>query len=294
MFKYFLIFLLITNIYCNEFFVKDSYTISSKIVYSTDLFPNIEKKFEIAKIPDYSFEYKIPTTKLKSIFKSNGIEIQTPDKFYIKFVASMNYDEELIKKRIYEEFTENYDDLEINSITISPNTKTNLNGYQISSINFDKYMTNNARGTLGVTFTNGSSQNKNVYFTFEIEAKQKILIATDNIEKDEILSKGNIALTLVPFIKRQTSTKEDILSDRYICASQNIKKGSVITDRVIKKVDIIKRGSSVNAVYSKGAIDIEFSATALQNGTFDEIILIQRDDKKYKAKVIDSGFVVIE
>jgi flagella basal body P-ring formation protein FlgA len=296
MFKLFIIFFIfVTSVFAEKLILKSNYDISNRTVYSTDLFENLDKKFEITKIPSHSFEKKVPVSKIKSIFKQNGIILNdVPNAFYVSFKSKMNFDSDRIKNKLYNEFTEYYDQLEIEAITIEPTTKTNLDSFTIENINISKFALNKSKGTLSVHFRNSENTTKNIYFKFEIIGKQKLLLSSRNIEKGEILSKDNISYTFVPFTKKQVSTTMNILNNKYLCASRNIRKGSLITDNLVEKLDVIKKGSNVTVVYSKGVIDIEFNGTALQSGSFDDIIIVERGDKKYKARIIDTGLVAIE
>jgi flagella basal body P-ring formation protein FlgA len=274
--------------------LSSSYKVENRTVYSTDIFSHISKKFELAKIPSYSFEAKVPTTKILSIFKQNGIELTSHKAFYTKFYTTMNFDEEKIKSELYNKFTDNYDELQIDEILIKPTTKTNLDGFFIHSIEIGKFALNSAKGVVGVHFKNNENESKNIYFNFEIVAKQKLLLSSTSIKSGDIFSNSNLSYTFVPFEKKQITTTINVLDSNYFCASRNIQKGVPITDNMIKKLDIIKKGSTVTVVYSKGYIDIEFTATAMQSGTFDEMIIVKKDNKTYKARVVDGGLVAIE
>jgi flagella basal body P-ring formation protein FlgA len=69
-------------------------------------------------------------------------------------------------------------------------------------------------------------------------------------------------------------------------SKHNLKKDSVITQRDVLGLYLIKRGSNINVKLENAGINIFFSAKALQNGRIaDTISVLQKNGKKIKVKV---------
>ena len=65
--------------------LQQNYTYTNTTVYSTDLFPDIQKKFEIIKIPDDKTQYRIHAQIIAKTFELNGVPIDTENVRYVNF-----------------------------------------------------------------------------------------------------------------------------------------------------------------------------------------------------------------
>ena len=79
-----------------------------------------------------------------------------------------------------------------------------------------------------------------------------------------------------------------------IQTKHHIKQNSIITMRDVEALNIVRKNSNVSVSLSSEGISITFSAKALQDGKLNDIITIQKQNKKrLKAKVVGKNRVEI-
>jgi flagella basal body P-ring formation protein FlgA len=118
--------------------------------------------------------------------------------------------------------------------------------------------------------------------------------SSESIAKDQPINNSNVYSTTVPFERNIDSISEsDLHTD--ICAVRTIARNSIIKRSQIKKIPLIKKGSTVTATYKVGVMSIEFEAVAQEDGAKNELINIKRidNDNSHKAQVIDHSTVRI-
>ena len=70
-------------------------------------------------------------------------------------------------------------------------------------------------------------------------------------------------------------------------SKHNIKKGAILTSRDAQALQLVKRGSLISVTLKSKNMAISFSAKALENGIYGDIIKVEKNNNKIiKIKVI--------
>jgi flagella basal body P-ring formation protein FlgA len=286
-----LLLIFFTFSYSQELVLKDKYTLNHETIYSDDLFKGLELSFEIKKIPNDMFVYKIPADDIVKKFKSYNIDVKKPTSYYVVFEKEMIYDKNYIKNYISDKYKAHIPNLIIKDIKLKSTMRTSLHGFEIESISLDKFAMNVNRGTASVKFRNGSNF-RTLYINYNIIGTIKVVQSIAHISKEEPISNANISTIEMPFEKKIDSIKIEDL-DTNICAKNTIARNTIIKTSFFKKIPLIKKGSVVTAIYKMGALSIEFEVVAMQDGAKRELISVKRvdNDKIYKASVITHSLV---
>lgn len=134
----------------------------------------------------------------------------------------------------------------------------------------------------------------NALVTIKLRAFKKVLIANRYIKKHEILNKGDFNIVEKEITKLQDVVYpfEDELSNYR--AKRNIRENSIITERLIEKTPLVKRGDRLKAFFNNSALKIEFNVVARTEGKKGDIIKVKRHDNKlFIAEIIDDKNVKI-
>ncbi|MEA3227707.1 MAG: flagellar basal body P-ring formation chaperone FlgA, partial [Campylobacterota bacterium] len=201
---------------------------------------------------------------------------------YIKFIKQSFIDYSKIKNELQKEYMVHYQDIVIEKIEIYPRgyIKSIPKDYSVK-IQSKSYLKN--RGVLSIK---SSKTKKQLFFDYFIDATVNIYIARENIKRKEELSHKNCFQKRVVLEKfRATPIKK--ISKHLFQSKHNLKKNAIITSRDIKAFNLVKRGSNINVVLQNKNINISFSATALKDGVYGDIIKVKQNNSKIiKVKVI--------
>ena len=139
-----------------------------------------------------------------------------------------------------------------------------------------------------------TNQQKKIFFDYTIDAKIDVYIAKNNIKKDTELSPLNCIKKSIILDKLKAMPLEH-LPDHALQSKTNIRSGSILTTKDIRKLYLIKRGSYVNTTLNERGMVISFSAKAENNGKLGAIITVQTDDgKKLKVRVTGKNMAEVQ
>lgn len=109
-------------------------------------------------------------------------------------------------------------------------------------------------------------------------------ISIDDLEKDYIYSTKPLA----PY--------NDLSQIRFYKTTRPLRKGAILTQEMLKSIDVIKRNQRVKTILESSGIQIKTFAIARENGHLGDYIQLvnPRTKKKYTAKIIDFNTVAIK
>jgi len=121
---------------------------------------------------------------------------------------------------------------------------------------------------------------KNVDVSFEIIVFKKVIMAIRTIRRDEMLTPSNVRL-----VRREIKSNTlDALSDpsRVIgmVASRNLQPQDIIKESYIKMPYLVRRREMVKVRLSSGALNIQTTGIAAENGCLGQYIKIKNPDSK--------------
>ena len=204
---------------------------------------------------------------------------------YIKFIKESLIDTLKIKNELKNIYKVHYQNIVFKNISIHSRgyIKKIPKKYTVK-INSKNYLKNS-----GVLSIKSLKTKKQFFFNYSIDAEVDVYIARENISKKEELSFKNCIKKSVHFEKfRAVPIKK--IGKKFIQSKHNIKKNSVITSRDIQKFNLVKRGSNINVILKNRNINISFSAVALQDGIYGDIVKVKQNNSKIiKIRVVGFG-----
>ncbi|WP_310440103.1 flagellar basal body P-ring formation chaperone FlgA [Sulfuricurvum sp.] len=269
--------------------LQESYTYEHSTIYSTDLFPDISKKFEILKIPEDKTQYRLNAQIISKTFELNGIAVDTGKVRYVNFIQKSPVDFTPLKEQLETLLRGQYPSIRIENITITSR------GYlpslsQKSRGIFDENFFQNSKGTFYVVDEHGVRR----YLDYSVRATVNVLHSNQKISRRDRLSGFNTHIKQVPF----TSFKDTPLTTLPNEPSRfrsNLKAGQLLTLRNIESVPLVLKNEKVIVEVKNDTVIVEFGATATQEGLLYDIITIQKSDgKRVRAKVIGEHRVELQ
>jgi flagella basal body P-ring formation protein FlgA len=202
---------------------------------------------------------------------------------------------QLIKNSLISKFKETYPSISINSLQISPmgSFSKNLKDYKMKAIFISKASLKKSHGTFSVLYTNKNEEEKKRFFKYFINAKISVYKSNHRIKKDDHITKDDLTYEEIIF----NNIRFIPINQRYLhgySAKRNINENEIIATKDIKIIPDIKRGQSLEATLYSNGIFVNFTATAMQDGTIGDIIRVKKGNKKsFKAKITSSSSVDI-
>ncbi len=289
-FKLILSFLLSSVLFAADVMVlEDSYFVDSREVNASIITNDKRNDFLLLQIPKESYTKKVKTKELLASLKEHGYKNFDSKRSYINFTLKSPIDTSFMEKKLREFYEKNYKEIEIQSITVTPRDfmDTLPKEYTVHLRNRDFLFSS---GVLHIK----TSDNKKLFFDYDIKAYLSVFISKDAIEKEAQIS----PISYMPkriLLEKFRDRPLQILEQTSLQAKRHIPKDTILTLKDIESLDLVKKDSTVSVGMFSEGMKIVFSAKALQDGKLDDIIKIQNSNQKIlKARVTGSGEAELE
>lgn len=282
-------FFLLWGLTLQAYTLQQNYFYSNSTVYSTDLFPDIQKKFEIIKIPDDKTQYRINAQIIAKTFELNGVPIDTENVRYVNFTQLSPVDFTPLKTQLESLLSAQYPSIRIEEITITPRGYLNSLPKKAHGT-FDEHLFHNAKGTFYVIDESGTRH----YLDYTVRATINVLHTNQKVSMRDPLNGFNTLIKQIPFGSFR-DTPLTTLPNEPSRFRSNLKAGQPLTIRNIETVPPVLRNEKVIVEVQNDAVIVEFGAVATQEGQLYDIITIQKNDgSRAKAKVIGEHRVELQ
>lgn len=152
---------------------------------------------------------------------------------------------------------------------------------------------NMGRTTVGVR-CNGQSP-WTLYVPVQVDAMMEVLTSTSHLQRGQIPGKDELAFREIPLSEIPTGylTEKAQLLNRELV--RGIRPGDVLTDRMLRVRELIKRGQEVTIHANSPGIDIKMNGIALENGKLGQLISVQNTNsgRTIQAEVQNDSTVVV-
>lgn len=262
---------------------------SNPVIYSNDIFPLLEKKFEVLKIPEDKTHFRIESEIIAKTFELNGVELNTSKTRYVTFVKKSPANFTRLSEQLQLMLLRHYPGIEIKSLNVSSSTylsKIPENAKAIVERNFY----NDPEGTFYIIDENGLRR----YLNYRVDATLPLLFTSKDVDRKETLSGFNTLLHSSPFVHFRD---EPLLAlpDQMSRFRGSLKAGKMILAKNIEPLPLVLKGEKIVATVKNGIVVVEIGAEAVQEGALYDIITIQKNDgKRVKAKVIGEKRVELQ
>lgn len=130
---------------------------------------------------------------------------------------------------------------------------------------------------------------------FNSKLYRQVAVATSQIAPGEILTTDKLRYERMDTGRLGTGYFTDMNKVLGLVTKRSLTPGMVVTDGMVNKPVLIKRGSLVNIVARIGSMEVTAAGQAMQNGHEGELIRVQNINSKkiISAKVLDEGTVQV-
>jgi len=282
MFSHFLLFLFLASSLFANIELESLYLVKSKQIKLSSITKNLEDDTIIYTIDRTKHSKKVKTKTVLRLLQSKGYKTTAAKHPYVNFVQKSPIDTKKIEQFVREYYKKHYPTMQINKILVTPRffTKTLPENYSLS-MQKKSFLRHHAIVILK------SYKGKEIFFDTFVTASLKILTTKKAMKRNEELSFFNTQTKTVHFDKFQALPLMQ-LQKGSLQAKHALRKEQLISIRDIRSLFLVRKGSNVNVSLYNSNMSISFSAKAIQNGCYGDIIQVINHQGK-KIKVIVTG-----
>ena len=269
--------------------LKSSYYINSNDIRLSDIIKEPKEDAHLLSLERGKSIKKVKLQELQRLLEKHGYKGYSSKSRFIKFTKKSPINVEKLQHKVSTYYKQKYQEINIKNIIVTPRS-------YIPSLpkNYEIVFASKSHLFNKGTFYIRTLQKKKLFFDYLISATLNVLVSKIKIRRNEELSyfntkKKNMTLSKFRALPLQKIDKSSLESKR------QMKAGTIITQRDIKALSLVKRGQRVSVTLNNRGIAISFSAKAQKNGQINDIITILKSDgKKLKARVTGKNRVEIE
>lgn len=266
-----------------------TYYVENRKIDSSIVLKDGNNFFTIALIDENKSQKRVKTKELLTLLAKNGYKNFTSKSAYTTFILKSPIDTSFIEDKLIEYFKKEYVSIEIDSIFVTPRSYMSSLPKEYS-VDIDEQSYLSKEGTISIK----TPQNKKFFFDYEIKANLLVYESKDIIQKGTKVSFANCVKKSILIDKFRDKPLDDIEKKAYQ-ASRQIQKGSVLTQRDVEALKIVRRNAALSVTYYKDGMGIVFSAKALQDAKLNDIIKVQNSNKKIlKVRVTGENMAELE
>ncbi|MEJ5350743.1 MAG: flagellar basal body P-ring formation chaperone FlgA [Melioribacteraceae bacterium] len=124
--------------------------------------------------------------------------------------------------------------------------------------------------------------------TLKVKLYQNVLIALQNIDRNELLSENQFTHKLIDITNVRGKVIQNLDFAEGFRAKTKIKNGSILIEELIEPVPDVFYNDKLILHAGKNGVDISTEVTAREDGRIGDVIrVVTNDNKLFKAKIID-------
>lgn len=260
--------------------LKSEYYIPSNEISLSSIFPETSNNPLLYEITEGRYSKRIPSQELIDLLATHGYKNLKSNSEYIQFTKQAAIDMSPIEEEIKKIFKKRYKQIDIQSLELHPR------GYlEALPKEFTVEMQSKSHlKSQGACYIK-TDERKKIFFDFIIKAQIDVYMARESIKRNTELSSINTLKKSIILDKFRAQPLQNIANGT-LQSKHNIKKGALLTSRDIVELALIRRGESINVLLTSDNMSISFSAEALEDGVYEQIIEVQKQNgTKIKIKV---------
>ncbi len=281
--RIFLAILIFLTIYARE--LKREYLVEGSDINLSVITKDTKNDIKLFSIPKNRYQKRVSVLNILKILQQNGYkDFKKPRFGYITFKRASHIDTTKLKEKIKNYFLNHYPDMVINNVTVTPR------GYieKMPKEYILKMQPKSFLKSSGICSVKLPSK-RMLFFDYYVDGGLKVYKSNKIIKKGQSIDFRNIKAVFVRFDR---FFAKPVLEINSLQAKHNIPKNRVITLRDVESLDLVHKRDTVNVIYNKNGIEIDFSAKSLQNGKLGDIITVVNSKKKrLRVKVIGKNLV---
>jgi flagella basal body P-ring formation protein FlgA len=160
--------------------------------------------------------------------------------------------------------------------------------------NETKINLSNSFAYIPVRITKSNSRIIQTYITVRLKLFKTVCMAKNAIEPGQPVSANDIEFKLTNVTDLRGTPIAS--ADEFIGYRSKIKirPGSILLKELLEEIPVINKGDHITASAVSGSVKVSTDAEAKQDGVIgDIIVIVTKDKKQFKAKILDSNNVII-
>lgn len=270
-------FIILSLVFINLFAdidLKKEYLVPTNEVNLSTIVPNTDKDINLFEIQKDRFITRVKSSELIAIAHKYTDQILLSKYRYIQFMRKSPINITFIKDELSQFYANNYKTIKIRDISIQPrgyiDTLPKSYTFHISPRNALR-----SQGILSIK----SKSHKQTFFDYTINASMDIYVTKYSLKKGAELSHINTVKKTIDFTRFRAMPLQDF-KDKSYQLKYHLKENQILTHRNTQTLKLVKRGSTINVVLSNKNMDISFSAEALEDGVYGDIIKVRENNSK--------------
>ncbi len=264
--------------------LKGEYLIKTDDINISIFLPSTVSDVRLFEISKGRYTKRIKSKELIKILNKNGLKGYSSKHSYTKFTKQSPINTSVISQELFKIYKSKYKNIKIKQIQVTPR------GYLSELPKSYKVLLSpkNYLKSHGVVSIKSDSK-KQLFFDYKIDAVVDVYLARKKIKRNTELTNINCIKKSIILDKFKAMPLQELIKDR-LQSKNHIKKEMVVTVRNIQELKLVKRGSSIHVTLNNKNIDISFSAQALEDAIFGDIIKVKQSNSKIiKVKVTAKG-----
>lgn len=275
--------------------LESRYSFKQSTLYSHDFFPGVPT-FPVLEISRDLNLYKVRSSEIVKEFEKHGIRVEAKTPI-IEFVKSSSGNFSELEERVGELFVKEHskNQILVRGVQVSPTTSVELEGWRLLEIDFDSKLLKRSTGTFSAYFSDVVGNKRKSFFRYEIDATLEAIFTKETLKGGDVLDSGSVEIRRIPFERITSEWMRKDQVGKVSVKSYTSPETLLTQDRIIPKI-VVRRGDVVRVRIQEGAVSLEFSATAQQEGAVGSKIRVrnEKNKKSYDVKIIDSMTAIIE
>ena len=264
----------------SDVYLQSNYYVKDKEIMLSSVVKETKEDVQLFSIDKSRYSKRVKSKKVLQILNSYGIKNYKSKHAYIQFTKKSPINSEKIKSSIKKFYEKKYSHINIQSIVVEPRSyMASLPLYYETILKSKSHLSKS--GTLYIK----TDDKKKIFFNYKIDAEIVVYEAKKDIKRNVELSNINCKKKSIILNKFRAAPLQSLLKGT-VQSTHNIKAGTILTTRDAQGLYLVKRGSNVNVTLKSSNLAISFSAIAMQDGRYEDIISVMKDNgRKVKVRV---------
>ena len=253
---------------------KSNYYIDTNQIKISDIIPQVKNDKKLFMIDGSRYTKRVKSKDLIKILQKSGYKGYTSKHRYVKFTKKSPINTTKIEEELVKIYKEKYAEIEIKSIEVRPRAYiTALPDEYSIFLQPKQYL--KSSGVVSIK----SDSKKQLFFNYTINATLEVYKSRKDIKRNTELSNINCVKKSIILDRFRAMPIQELANDR-LQSKNHIKIDTILTQRDVKELELVKRGSIINVLLSSDNIDISFSGEALQSGIYGDTIKVRQGNSK--------------
>ncbi len=207
---------------------------------------------------------------------------------------SVSVDLSELNFEVLKAYKNEYQGINIKNLSLEQASSAQAKQLKLLRVELSQNALKQSYGMFSAIYSDESNREVRIYFRFKIFADVEVVKATRDIIRDKKIESGDIEVGLAAFERNvcRSVSRDGVVG---MSARRFIKAGNTITKDDVSQPFLVNRNSTVVVAIREGELEVEFEATAMEDGAMGQLINVKnKNGKVYKAEVVGLSSVSIK